>query len=196
MTLTWPGVWPTVGSRLISAPIEMLYTPGAVLLGLVHTFLPFAILPIEASAEALDPALVEASGDLGAGPMRTFGRVVLPLLRPAMGEADDLRWAGHRRHYVVATLMGLLIGAYDGLVGPGTGAFLVFALCVVDQGHRWLDQIGQISDLAGMVHAQFHHRNTLFGAQAQDRERQADVVVEVALRGEITALAAVSAQAK
>lgn len=50
------------------------------------------------------------------------------LLRPAMGESDELRWAGHRRHYVVATVLGLFIGMYDGLIGPGTGAFLVFVL--------------------------------------------------------------------
>jgi len=50
------------------------------------------------------------------------------LLRPAMGEVDQLRWAGRRRHYVVATVLGLLIGVYDGLIGPGTGAFLVFVL--------------------------------------------------------------------
>lgn len=50
------------------------------------------------------------------------------LLRPAMGESDELRWAGRRRHYLVAILMGAAIGCYDGLIGPGTGAFLVFVL--------------------------------------------------------------------
>ena len=50
------------------------------------------------------------------------------LLRPSMGEADELRWAGRRRHYVVAVALGFAIGCYDGLIGPGTGAFLVFVL--------------------------------------------------------------------
>jgi hypothetical protein len=50
------------------------------------------------------------------------------LLRPAMGTTDVLRWEGRRRHYVVAVLLGFGIGCYDGLIGPGTGAFLVFVL--------------------------------------------------------------------
>jgi uncharacterized membrane protein YfcA len=50
------------------------------------------------------------------------------LLRPSMGEQDALRWQGRRRHTVAATAGGLAIGAYDGLLGPGTGSFLVFLL--------------------------------------------------------------------
>ncbi len=53
------------------------------------------------------------------------------LLRPALGEDQDLRWHGgddHGRHRVAAVAMGGLIGAYDGLFGPGTGTFLVFGL--------------------------------------------------------------------
>jgi len=49
------------------------------------------------------------------------------LLRPSMGSVDQLRWDG-RRHYVTATALGLGIGAYDGALGPGTGAFLVVSL--------------------------------------------------------------------
>ena len=54
--------------QLIAEPLEMLYTPGAVVLGLVYTFLPFMILPIYSSVEKLDGALIEAALDLGAGP--------------------------------------------------------------------------------------------------------------------------------
>jgi uncharacterized membrane protein YfcA len=50
------------------------------------------------------------------------------LLRPAMGMEQNLRWQGSRRHYVVASLGGLLIGFYDGLLGPGTGSFLLILL--------------------------------------------------------------------
>jgi len=69
---------------LIVQPFEMLYTPGAVLLGLVYTFLPFMILPIYTSVEKLDPALVEAAFDLGARPLRAFARVVVPLTSPGI----------------------------------------------------------------------------------------------------------------
>ena len=53
---------------MIGQPLEMLYTPGAVVVGLVYTFLPFMILPIYSSVEKLDGALIEAALDLGAGP--------------------------------------------------------------------------------------------------------------------------------
>jgi spermidine/putrescine transport system permease protein len=70
--------------QLISQPLELLYTPGAVVLGLVYTFLPFMILPIYASVEKLDGALIEAALDLGAGPLRAFRRVILPLTTPGI----------------------------------------------------------------------------------------------------------------
>jgi uncharacterized protein len=49
------------------------------------------------------------------------------ILRPTFGEETVLRFSGHR-HTVVAALTGAVIGFYDGIAGPGTGAFLVFAL--------------------------------------------------------------------
>jgi spermidine/putrescine transport system permease protein len=70
--------------RLISEPFEMLYTPGAVLVGLVYTFLPFMILPIYTSVEKLDNSLIEAAFDLGAGPLRAFSRVIIPMTSPGI----------------------------------------------------------------------------------------------------------------
>jgi hypothetical protein len=52
---------------------------------------------------------------------------VYTVLRPSLGGVTDLRFSGHR-HTVVAALTGAVIGFYDGIAGPGTGAFLVFAL--------------------------------------------------------------------
>jgi uncharacterized protein len=49
------------------------------------------------------------------------------LLRPALGGVTELRFSGHR-HTVVAAMVGAVIGFYDGIAGPGTGAFLIFAL--------------------------------------------------------------------
>ena len=70
--------------QLIAAPLEMLYTRGAVILGLVYTFLPFMILPIYTSVEKLDNALIEAAFDLGAGPLRAFSRVIVPMTSPGI----------------------------------------------------------------------------------------------------------------
>lgn len=49
------------------------------------------------------------------------------LLKPSLGSVEALRYEGHR-HYVTAGLIGLAIGFYDGILGPGTGSFLVFAM--------------------------------------------------------------------
>jgi spermidine/putrescine transport system permease protein len=70
--------------RLISAPLEILYTPAAVILGLVYSYLPFMILPIYSSAEKLDGSLIEAAHDLGCGPLRVFWQVVIPLTKPGI----------------------------------------------------------------------------------------------------------------
>lgn len=58
---------------------ELLYTEGAVLLGMVYNFLPFMILQIHTSLTKMDNSLIEASSDLGANKVQTFIRVVFPL---------------------------------------------------------------------------------------------------------------------
>jgi spermidine/putrescine transport system permease protein len=91
---------------LVARPLEMLYTPGAVVLGLVYTFLPFMILPIYASVEKLDPALVEAALDLGARPLRAFARVLLPLTAPGVAAGVLLVFVPALGLYAVNDLLG------------------------------------------------------------------------------------------
>jgi spermidine/putrescine transport system permease protein len=62
----------------------MMYTPGAVVLGLVYTLLPFMILPLYAALERLDRRYLEAARDLGANPWRAFWKVVVPLTMPGI----------------------------------------------------------------------------------------------------------------
>lgn len=59
--------------------VDVLYTEGAVILGLVYSYLPFVILAAYAAIARLDPAFAEASRDLGAGAWTTFRRVTLPM---------------------------------------------------------------------------------------------------------------------
>jgi spermidine/putrescine transport system permease protein len=66
---------------LISEPLPLLFNTGAVLVGLVHTYLPFMLLPIYVAIERMDFRLVEAARDLSAGPWQVFRRVVLPSTR-------------------------------------------------------------------------------------------------------------------
>ena len=63
---------------------SLLYTEGAVLLGMVYNFLPFMILQIQTSLSKMDNSLLEASADLGASPAQTFKRVTLPLSVPGI----------------------------------------------------------------------------------------------------------------
>lgn len=69
---------------LVDLPIRFLYAEPAVIIGLVHVFLPFMILPLYAVLDKMDPSLEEAAGDLGAGKLRTFLRVTLPLSMPGV----------------------------------------------------------------------------------------------------------------
>jgi spermidine/putrescine transport system permease protein len=63
---------------------QFLNTPFAVILGLTYGFLPFMVLPLYASIERMDPALVEASYDLGHGKVSTFLRVIVPTVAPGL----------------------------------------------------------------------------------------------------------------
>jgi spermidine/putrescine transport system permease protein len=92
--------------NLIAQPLEMLYTPGAVVLGLVYTFLPFMILPIYSSVEKLDGALIEAALDLGAGPMRAFSRVIVPLTTPGISAGILLVFVPSLGIYAVNDILG------------------------------------------------------------------------------------------
>lgn len=60
------------------------------------------------------------------------------LLKPSMGQLENLRHAGTRRHYGTAAAIGLGVGFYDGALGPGTGSFFVFALVSL-LGYRFLE---------------------------------------------------------
>lgn len=74
----------------LERPLALLYNDGAVILGLVHAHLPYMVLPLFATLERLDRSLVEAAGDLGAPPLETFFRVVVPLARPGIAAGSLL----------------------------------------------------------------------------------------------------------
>lgn len=88
------------------APLEMLYTPGAVLVGMVYEFLPFMILPIYTSLEKIELPLYEASADLGGNPIRTFWRVTLPLSMPGVVAGTILVFVPVMGTFIVSDLLG------------------------------------------------------------------------------------------
>jgi len=73
-----------MGLGIISEPIEILYTMGASVLGLVYVLLPFMVLPLYASIEKFDHRMLRAAYDLGATPWQAFRKVMLPLTMPGV----------------------------------------------------------------------------------------------------------------
>jgi spermidine/putrescine transport system permease protein len=92
--------------NIISQPLEILYTPTAVVIGLVYSYLPFMILPIYGSVEKLDNALVEAAFDLGAGPVRAFSEVIVPLTKPGIVAGVMLVFIPSIGMFAISVLMG------------------------------------------------------------------------------------------
>lgn len=84
--LTTNGIINTIliKTGIINEPLNMLYTEGAVIMGLVYTLLPFMILPLYAAIDKLDTRYIEASLDLGASKLQTFTHVIIPITVPGI----------------------------------------------------------------------------------------------------------------
>jgi spermidine/putrescine transport system permease protein len=91
---------------IIHSPLPLLYNDGAVLLGLVYGYLPFMVLPIYATLERLDPSLVEAAADLGARPLTTVLRIVVPLSSPGIVAGSVLVFIPCLGAYLTPDLLG------------------------------------------------------------------------------------------
>jgi spermidine/putrescine transport system permease protein len=104
--LQWIGI--------IQEPLNILYTPTAVMIGMVYEFLPFMVLPLYTSLEKIENAQLEAAADLGAPPWRAFLRVTLPLSVPGMIAGTLLVFIPSMGMFVVPDLMG---GAKTMLIG-------------------------------------------------------------------------------
>jgi spermidine/putrescine transport system permease protein len=105
-TLLWTG--------LISEPLEILYTPTAVVLGMVYVMIPFMFLPLYAAVDNLDRAQVEASLDLGANRIQTFLKVILPQTLPGIMGGAVIVFIPSVGNFVVPDVLGgakgLMIG--------------------------------------------------------------------------------------
>ncbi len=97
-----------------SSGLDLMYTPTAVVIGLVYAYLPFMILPIYGSVEKLDGSLIEAAYDLGAGPLRVFSSVIIPLTLPGIAAGTLLVFVPAVGMFAITDLMG---GARVPLIG-------------------------------------------------------------------------------
>jgi spermidine/putrescine transport system permease protein len=85
---------------------HVLASPAAVVCGMIYNFLPFAVLPLYASLEKIDPRLHEAARDLYCTPIRTWRRVTLPLSMPGVVGGTLLTFIPAVGDYINAQLLG------------------------------------------------------------------------------------------
>ena len=100
--------------HVIHDPLRLLYTPFAVFIGLVYGELPFMILPLYVVLEKIDKSLLEAAHDLGAGALRTFLKVTLPLSAPGLVAGTVLVFIPSIGAFITPDLLG---GARTMMVG-------------------------------------------------------------------------------
>jgi putrescine transport system permease protein len=91
---------------LIDQPLPLLYNSGAVLAGMVYSYLPFMVLPLYANLVKLDIRLLEAARDLGATPWRTFLWITLPLSRRGIVAGSMLVFIPAVGEFVIPDLLG------------------------------------------------------------------------------------------
>ncbi len=91
---------------IISEPIQMLYTNGAVILGMVYNFLPFMVLPIYSVLVKMDKSLIEAARDLGANEVKVFSKVIFPLSFPGVATGIIMVFMPAVSTFVISDLLG------------------------------------------------------------------------------------------
>jgi spermidine/putrescine transport system permease protein len=103
-----------MSTGLVSEPLEILYTPTAVVLGMVYVMVPFMFLPLYSAVDNLDRAQVEASLDLGANRVQTFLKVVLPQTLPGIMGGAVIVFIPSVGNFIVPDVLGgakgLMIG--------------------------------------------------------------------------------------
>jgi putrescine transport system permease protein len=104
-----------IALHVIDAPLHIFASNGAVLIGMVYSYLPFMVLPLYALLEKQDPALLEAAADLGATPLACFWRITVPLSLPGIVAGCLIVFIPAVGEFVIPDLLGgsdtLMIGA-------------------------------------------------------------------------------------
>lgn len=103
-----------LGLGLVDEPVQLLYTPFAVIFGLAYVLLPFMVLPLVSSFDKLDKNLIEAAHDLGAGFWQRFRHIILPLTMPGVIAGCLIVFLPAMGMFYVADLLG---GAKNLLLG-------------------------------------------------------------------------------
>jgi putative spermidine/putrescine transport system permease protein len=112
---------------LIERPLPMIYNRIGVIVGMTHILLPFMILPLYSVLTRIDPSYASAAASLGAGPVRNFLRVYLPLSLPGVLTGTVLVFVVGLGYYITPALLG----------GPGDTMIAQLIEAQVAEFGRW-----------------------------------------------------------
>jgi len=143
---------------LIHEPLAMLYTPFAMYVGIVYSYLPFLILPLYANLEKMDWQLLEAAEDLGCRPWQAFYKITLPLSRNGILAGSMLVFIPAVGEFVIPALLGgpnaLMIGRilwdefFSNRAWPVASAVAILLLLLLVPFMMWYQSI-QARESAG-----------------------------------------------
>ncbi len=132
--------WTLLSLGVIRTPVRLLYSETAVVLGSLHVFLPMMVLPLAAALGKIDPRLDDAARMLGAGALRIFWRITLPLSLPGLAVGCGLVFSLTAGSYVTPAILGgpagqmlgnlieqQIMAVYDWPFGAAIGTVLVGA---------------------------------------------------------------------
>ena len=91
---------------IVVAPVRLIHTQSAVVIGLAQVFYPFMVLAVYSALQNIDPLVVRAAKNLGAGPARIFWRVILPLSTPGIVAGSLIVFALSVSSFVTPTILG------------------------------------------------------------------------------------------
>lgn len=91
---------------VIDEPLQLLFTDFAVFIGLLHVFLPFAIIPLYTSIDNIDRSHIEAAKDLGSNNLQAFYEVTLPQALPGIGASSIIVFVLASGSFVIPDLLG------------------------------------------------------------------------------------------
>jgi putative spermidine/putrescine transport system permease protein len=95
-----------MSTGLIAAPLALVRNETGVLIGMVHYLLPYAVLPLLSTMQGIDPRLIRASHSLGAGRLRTFVSIFLPLTMPGIAAAAVIVFVFSLGFYITPSILG------------------------------------------------------------------------------------------
>jgi spermidine/putrescine transport system permease protein len=118
-----------MAAGIIDQPISaLLYSPGAVIVTLLHFALPFAVLPIYAAMRGIKDIEIEAAHDLGASPIQTFTTVMIPRCRAGIVTAFSFSFLITAGDYVTPLLVGGKMTLIGNLIAPQFGSMFNWPL--------------------------------------------------------------------